>query len=40
MLSVSHSAGTPPSLIMVRYMHLTRSSADLPAEYMNTWRLE
>ena len=26
MLSVTHSLGTPPSRMMVRYMHLTRSS--------------
>ena len=27
MLSVTHSLGTPPRRMMVRYMHLTRSSA-------------
>ena len=32
MLSVTHSAGAPPSLSTVRYMHLIRSSVVLVRE--------
>ena len=36
MLSVTHSRGTPPSLAIVAYMHLTRSSVVLIADRTNT----
>ena len=35
MLSVTHSRGTPPSLAIVAYMHLTRSSVVLVPDRMN-----
>ncbi len=35
MLSVTHSRGTPPSLMIVRNMHLTGSSAVRVFERMN-----
>ena len=34
MLSVTHSLGTPPSLMMVMYMHRTRSSVVLVSDLM------
>ncbi len=36
MLSVSHSSATPPSLHIVTYMHLSRSSVVLVREYTKT----
>ena len=40
MLSVSHSAGTPPSLTATSYMQASRSSRVLVGDLRYRWRLE